>query len=1161
MRREIEAYFSNAQESNGLLIAEAPTGYGKTYETVHAIYQYVQKGGRSQVLFVTNLLKNLPAEELRHLYEQDGKGEQFEKEVLVLSSTASCVEEAILTEKIPPEFQREAYQALYAACERKNRYQQKDDEASREMVRYLDEQIRLKLEPNFRHELEAHFQKHFPQDIEARRDAVRRQKKYQWMAKFYPAIFWNEYKILLLSVKKLMARNTPLVESSFECLSDKMLANRIVCIDEFDASRAVILDSLIERALELRADYLQLFLQVYRGTTTHRVSQELETIRNTYETGRTMTWDKLLQEAEKIYQDGALYYSMKTVGITADEGRNFLFHDTSYHTVLDGDRTHIRAVCNEDAAQVQIHFETRKTYYAHKDELRIVLQNLLRRIHVFLMRFQQYVYGWAELYARYVNSQRHRVEDFYTIAAAVESIFRDFGLTSTQTRLMTGELADNKSAHFREQVIAPNLSFYETGFRLFEFIDDDHHRAQTDLQYLQMRNTPESVLLYLCNRAKVVGLSATAALPTVLANYDLRYLKEQLGEHYHELSTDTKAMIRKELETLWQPYRDGRIQVQLQVVDGGKDHLEYSERLKGIFGQNTLANVYEKRLVSVEGYVAKRYCNLFEAIKTFWQHPDIHAFLCLNQMLPTPGKPKMDENLLRDALEDLRSIYAPEQTGQMMVLRSGDSFEKDKESLLRVLQQGTKCFVLSSYQTIGAGQNLQYPVSDTSGLITLNTVFDQMDSRFQRKDFDALYLGEITHVVVNLNENRPLQGEELIKFCFQVECLYQNDEISYHVLHDLLRDGIGRFSGRQPTHAAAQRALRQCDSVRGRITRDVIQAVGRMNRTFLKNPSIYLLTTEKLLESLTITCLENRVTSPEMDLLRQARIDLGRVEPASDHTHNEAERKATRGNTYIMRMLNVDWTEESMTLWRALRQTVLCHPRAEQTLMEQDPVVRAYYIPLPAQQPCYFYAQKGDFSEVILSHNQDRAQFSASLPEGLYPSVVSEEEARLAQILAYPGMKEHFIHQGWATAFGDGAYILSPVLFQNIYKGALGEVAGRFILERELGLCLHEIEDPAQFECFDFVAEDGIYFDFKHWKGNMKVDQTAMRTKALRKLDAVGGKRALIINLFSDGVSVPSCTSDERLIEVPGLLLPNGQIDPSALEYIRRLTIKSQAPK
>ena len=96
--------------------------------------------------------------------------------------------------------------------------------------------------------------------------------------------------------------------------------------------------------------------------------------------------------------------------------------------------------------------------------------------------------------------------------------------------------------------------------------------------------------------------------------------------------------------------------------------------------------------------------------------------------------------------------------------------------------------------------------------------------------------------------------------------------------------------------------------------------------------------------------------------------------------------------------------------------------------------------------------KKGDFSEVILSCGQDKMQFAAGLPEGLFPSTVSEEEARLAQILSYPGLKEHFINRGWATEFGTGPYIMSPVLFQNIYKGALGEVAGKFILEKELGL-------------------------------------------------------------------------------------------------------------
>ncbi|MBM6871907.1 hypothetical protein, partial [Pseudoflavonifractor phocaeensis] len=430
-----------------------------------------------------------------------------------------------------------------------------------------------------------------------------------------------------------------------------------------------------------------------------------------------------------------------------------------------------------------------------------------------------------------------------------------------------------------------------------------------------------------------------------------------------------------------------------------------------------------------------------------------------------------------------------------------------------------KRFVLSSYQTLGAGQNLQYPIRDFSNLVILNAEYDEKDPRFQKKDFDALYLGDVTHTVVNLNEDGPLSAQELMKFCFQVECLYENDEISYHTLHHLLKDGIGRFSGRRPLNVSAQSILRQSDSVHGQITRDVIQAVGRMGRTFLKNPAVYLFTTEKTLYNLDLACLNDRVLSPEMEALRKARTDLDNRETCIDRTHNEAERKATRGNTYILRMLNVDWTEETMALWKALRQTVLQYPRAGVDVLKGNPIIRTYYIPLPQDRHCYFYGQKGDFSEVMLSFVQDKIQFAANLPEGLSPSTVSEEDARLAQILSYPGLKEHFIHHGWATEFGTDPYIMSPVLFQNIYKGALGEVTGKFILEKELGLTLREIEDPEKFELFDFAADGDVFFDFKHWKRNMQVEERPIRTKLLNKLDCVGGKRAFIVNLFSDGVS------------------------------------------
>lgn len=217
MRYELEKYFSNPCESSGLLIAEAPTGYGKTYETIQAIYQYIEKGGSSQVLFITTLLKNLPVDELRNLYEKNGRGVLFEKEVLVLPSAESSVEKAILTEKIPLEFQTDAYQELLSACRKKKQYQQ-FGEAGKDITKYLGDQICKTLEPQFRHELEDRLRKDFPEGSGPRLEAIRNKEKYKWMAKFYPSVFWSEYKVLLLSVKKLMARNISLVEPSFACL-------------------------------------------------------------------------------------------------------------------------------------------------------------------------------------------------------------------------------------------------------------------------------------------------------------------------------------------------------------------------------------------------------------------------------------------------------------------------------------------------------------------------------------------------------------------------------------------------------------------------------------------------------------------------------------------------------------------------------------------------------------------------------------------------------------------------------------------------------------------------------------------------------------------------------------------------------------------------------
>lgn len=95
---------------------------------------------------------------------------------------------------------------------------------------------------------------------------------------------------------------------------------------------------------------------------------------------------------------------------------------------------------------------------------------------------------------------------------------------------------------------------------------------------------------------------------------------------------------------------------------------------------------------------------------------------------------------------------------------------------------------------------------------------------------------------------------------------------------------------------------------------------------------------------------------------------------------------------------------------------------------------------------------------------------------------------------------------GYALKFEMNEYLLSPVLFHNIYKGALGEVAGKFILNRELGIELSPITEPEYFEFFDYKLSADVYVDFKNWKFTYVQDREEIRKDILRKLDAIGAK-------------------------------------------------------
>lgn len=725
-----------------------------------------------------------------------------------------------------------------------------------------------------------------------------------------------------------------------------------------------------------------------------------------------------------------------------------------------------------------------------------------------------------------------------------------------QRKLLLGELCEPLVWLKNEDVI-PQVSFYQDGMEIYGFEDSDAHNDSTDINFIKVYDTPEKLLIYLAQRCKVVGISATAEIPTVVGNYDLNYLSECLGEKFHRTPKEVTERIKNTLEKTYQAYYDGRIKINTEIFSQDYEGKEFVDICREITGETEYADICANLISarSVGRYQSVRYCNAFRAMIAFCCHTSIKSMLYLGMALPKTNNPDFDIDLLRKLMSLAESLSGLDKRGDHFVVLTGDDFEKQKDKLIQRLADGEKLFVMSSYSTLGAGQNLQYPVNDTKGYIFLSEPLDPNDKRFFTKDFDALYLGDTTNLTTNTYSGKPMEETALMEMLFQIEELYHNGEFNFSEKDKMINLAFSTYSGGRESG----NLLYQTSSVKMQATKYVIQAVGRMCRTFIKNPEIYIFAEEKLLDKISVGEMKRRVLPPEMKCITQMREQLGTVYTAEENRIlNNAERISTVGMQTIRSLLSSSWTEHSMSVWRNMRETVLRFPTASAEDRNNNQDIMKLYITSSEKQNAYLYSQYSDFSNVTLDFTNDEIGFRNSpraKRKGNTDEVavyhMNEQESGLRTALRYRCMKEYFQSQGYAVGFAKQEYLLSPVMFHNIYKGALGEVCGEFILRRERGLRLRRIEDAERFEFFDFELGDGVYIDFKNWKINYRKDRKKTLNEIYRKLEQIGGKRVYIINLIGYEGEEPTVTHDSRIIEIPGLIDENGKVINKHLDWIK----------
>lgn len=1115
MYKIIKRYCEN-DKNNGLLLIDMPTGCGKTYSVVEYLAEKMKdksSDNKRKYFFITTLKKNLPVDELKLLFETPKEQEIFEKKFLRVDSNLESVIEGLSKQEVKDtiphsikntdEYKRLESDASYINKLRNNNKNNQKQSGSKSLILSRTEELaRLETEPNFRKMLEYRLVKEFPNKND-RKKAIRENKNWKWIKELYPSVLIKDKdkQVIFMSVDKFLVPLSLIVESSVTPCNSSLIDNAVIFIDEIDATKDTVLKSIISNYRNKRIDQIEFFRTVYSALHSHEFPDKL--------TKPSLQWkpskyesplkiiEKLKEMSEQIYNEYSLCYNYKTEHTTDKSANNFLFQDTRYYSILNGNKSCI--TWNHDNTELAniIKFSNEFPTGTGIKDIRLLIGEL--------NGFSSYFLGAVGILAR--NYQQARSgeanRDELTLEEAISTVLSEFNLNEETKDRLTGEILSSTHKNKIQTGDADilDMSFYERGFRYYAFEDGYDHDTLSKIMSAFFTLSPEKMLLQICKRAKVVGISATATNPSVIGNYDLSYIKAKLDDKYVTITPDE----RNRLKATFQNSIKGYNKVDIHVVLTGWDDFSLlaCEDVVGKAYASDLFNKIEQWGISEHGKL--RYLRIASAFNFFLTHPDIMSFLCVLTKHPR----KDDRDLDLEALYEIFGLLV-KITGinfnvdDNVVQLDSDEYDAKKNDINERLYKGKKLFVISVYQTIGAGQNLQYPIPDAlqNSIVTIND-----RSAGKEKDYDAIYLDKPTNLITNTTGSWTY--EDFLKYIFQIEMLQENGEISVDESETLIKNAFRRYYAVRQDETLPKNTIKINDklSVIQLSTKTIIQAVGRICRTNRKSPNIYILADKSIKDRIDYEICKNGLYNVEFQALLKELKKYKQTKKMSDERLAENARLSSNcAHRYIISLLKERWTPETIRLWEQFRDFVLRHPTiSEDQLTGENAVYRKFYVELPSEGNRIFYMQENDYKTVSV--------FFEQFP-GL--SQVSAHASKLPEFMKDSSIRKHFEEKGWATSFVPNKYIMSPPLFNNIYRGVLGEVVGKFLFERELRIKLQNIDDPALFEKFDYrIPNTPIYVDFKNWhEGTVKKAEEEIR-HIVNKAKDCNAKCVIVANILA----------------------------------------------
>ena len=1132
MKESLKTFLSNGRD-HGLYVIEMPTGSGKTYNVAKFIHDYLEGKYDSlknpRIFYLTPQRKNVQSalEEVKEQFRgEEGAWQRFYNDsILLIQANVTSVIDHILDSNPDDEFSKtEPYRLLrnkVKVLKEQQDFIKGQSGFTPDLTSETEEIIRQTLEPNFRRKVEDIISKWT--DCKSEKAKISRIKtKHKWLLDLYPAILTSERKVIFTTVDKFYQGNNPIVTKSYHFLtSPKMISGALVFIDESDASKKDLLDKMIEKCTEYRVNLLSVINRLYHSTVQDKVPEELFLQKPTKDAEKTTkaAYEKLKKVLAEAYENHNLKYQFKLIG---DENTKnyFLFHDYTTTTVFGQTDKKIYIKWDEKKSLNIITVDEK----LHDD----TFNSLVRSLSGALKFFVGFVSLAAKNYMAYVNDQRKNKHEPMQLEDAISSVLTIFNLEDTRT-LQRIVLNDSRLSRLNDTHNILEYDLYTDGFEYYSFSNDDSHAMTTRLDLSFLDDTPEKFLLTLAKEAKVVALSATSQSNTVTGNFDNQYLEDNLREDYATPDDESLKLIEEH-------YKESLKKQDIRVCAmkiGDNDHPETSAFHSPAYQEQLRVTIYpymdEKNKNTGEYFEVNRYCKAVRAIYDFLSCPTSHAMMMMtNQLLREKARKLFCAENVRSAIKLIERELGLKEVSTELVTISSSDFESQKAKYIQFLQDGKRVIIATSYNTASTGQNLYYKIKE-----------DGVEKEY---DIDAIYLEKPTYLLTRIEDGSEI--DDMTEFIYEMEALRAHGEVTHDESMNYIRTAFRFFGNPVVDFGNTFNKTYATNSVNNHAVSVLKQATGRISRNRNKRPVTNIFIDNDILQKIRFDEELDKLQTPEFAKIIEFR---NKEIKAPDEDLTELTKAATRAKTTgrkyrsLMETKDGGWTKDNMDEWEEIREFVLKHPTVSEQDLLDNAKMRFLYMHRSYKKPIagYFYSLKDDKETV------DQISY---FDNGKVTIPMNSSSIGLNELMKCTYIYNYFSQNGYAQTFAPNDYILLPNVMRDIYKGALGEAAGRCLFDNKIGKKIVPITDPRKFEKFDFQFESDkdCYIDFKLWSETFCVNDEKYQDKVLNKLEEVKGKAAFVINILdrSKHKAYPFERDGCRVYVIPGLLkvMSNGFI-------------------